>query len=91
MNDKMVHDYLEGELNSVDQELLFAELNRSPQLRDELDFQMKLNRMMEMDRNASTTPTSSITVSQWLTMLNWLAAGELIFGDMLLLCFYYYL
>jgi len=57
MNDKMVHDYLEGELNSVQQELLFAELNRSPQLRDELDYQMKLNRMMEMDRNASTTPT----------------------------------
>ncbi len=57
MNDKMVHDYLEGELNSVDQELLFAELNRSPQLRDELDYQMKLNRMMELDRNTCTTPT----------------------------------
>lgn len=57
MNDKLIHDYLEGELDSADQEMLFAELNSSSMMREELDYQMKLNKIIEMDRNVSSTPT----------------------------------
>ncbi len=56
MNNRMIHDYLEGELNSIEQDKLFAELNSNSLLREELDNQMQINKIIEMDRNATNTP-----------------------------------
>ncbi|HRP02795.1 MAG TPA: hypothetical protein PLE30_09130 [Candidatus Kapabacteria bacterium] len=56
MNDRMIHDYLEGELLEEQSSMLFDELKNDPEMREELELQLKINRLIGIDSSQTNTP-----------------------------------
>jgi len=53
---KLIDLYLEGELNQVEKDLLFAELSRNPELREYFEQQMQFNHLFQMDMQTISPP-----------------------------------
>ena len=53
---KLIDLYLEGELNQVEKDLLFAELSRNPELREYFDQQMQFNQLFQKDMQSIAPP-----------------------------------
>jgi hypothetical protein len=56
---KLIDLYLEGELSSVEQDLLFAELSKNPELRELFDSEIKLHLFVQKDYSQITPPVES--------------------------------
>lgn len=56
---KLIDSYLEGELSSVEQDLLFAELSKNPELRELFDSEIKLRLFAQKDYSQITPPVES--------------------------------
>lgn len=56
---KLIDSYLEGELSSVEQDLLFAELSKNPELRELFDSEIKLHLHIQKDYSQITPPVES--------------------------------
>lgn len=52
----MIHDYLEGELLEEQSSMLFDELKNDPEMREELELQLKINRLIGIDSSQTNTP-----------------------------------
>ncbi|MBX3043781.1 MAG: hypothetical protein KIT33_13495 [Candidatus Kapabacteria bacterium] len=53
---RLIHDYLDGELDGTGEEALFASLSGSSELRNEFNSQVKINNLAMMDMNRITVP-----------------------------------
>ncbi len=56
---KLIDLYLEGELSSVEQDLLFAELSKNPELRELFDQQIKFHLLIQRDYFKIVPPVES--------------------------------
>ncbi len=56
---KLIDSYLEGTLSSVEQDLLFAELSKNPELRELFDSEIKLHLFVQKDYSQITPPVES--------------------------------
>jgi len=56
MNERLIHDYLEGELDISGQEFLFSEMRSKPELRTELDNQLNFQKIVQFDKSKSIPP-----------------------------------
>lgn len=54
---RLIHDYLEGELDQTGEDALFAHLSANSGLRNEFNTQVKLNNLVAMDLNRITVPS----------------------------------
>lgn len=53
---KLIDLYLEGELNTIEKDLLFAELSRNPELREYFDQQIQFNQLFQKDFQTISPP-----------------------------------
>ncbi len=56
---KLIDLYLEGELNTIEKDLLFAELSRNPELREYFDQQIQFNQLFQKDFQTISPPIES--------------------------------
>lgn len=56
---KLIHDYLDGELNSSQQDLLFSELAQNTELRQEFSQQVRLQTLAQSDLPSISPPTDA--------------------------------
>lgn len=56
---KLIHDYLDGELNGSEQDMLFSELSANSEVRTEFNQQMKLHLIAQNDMATITPPVST--------------------------------
>ncbi|MCX7737108.1 MAG: hypothetical protein N2319_10375 [Candidatus Kapabacteria bacterium] len=56
---KLIHDYLDGELNASQQDLLFSELAHNTELRQEFNQQVRLQTLAQSDLPSITPPTDA--------------------------------
>jgi len=57
-NSKYIHDYLDGELNKTQQDILFADLANNSELRDEFNQQLKLHMIAKSDMSMIAPPAA---------------------------------
>jgi hypothetical protein len=56
---KLIHDYLDGELTTSQQDLLFSELANNVELRQEFNQQVRLQTLAQNDLNSISPPTDA--------------------------------
>ncbi|MBI3257901.1 MAG: hypothetical protein HYZ54_00220 [Ignavibacteriae bacterium] len=56
---KLIHDYLDGSLDSNEEDLLFAEMSANQEVRREFQLQAKLNSTIKKDMSLATTPVEA--------------------------------
>jgi hypothetical protein len=54
---KLIDLYLEGELNSIEKELLFSELSKNQELREYFEEQIRFNQLFQRDSQSITVPS----------------------------------
>lgn len=57
---KLIHDYLDGTLESTEEDMLFAEMSANQEVRREFQLQTKLNSAIKKDMSLATTPVDAI-------------------------------
>lgn len=56
---KLIHDYLDGTLESTEEDMLFAEMSANLEVRREFQLQTKLNSAIKKDMSLATTPVDA--------------------------------